>query len=133
MRIHLCFAFYVVIAGFVLNIGAVEWACVLICTALVLTAECFNTAIEAFCDAVHPEHNDAIGRVKDISAASVLISAVVSAAAGMVIFFGRGRPHAAWVYFKTYPVIAAGVLLSFIVWLFIIFKAGNKEKNKSGD
>ena len=127
MRIHLCFSFYVVLAGFVLDISNTEWACVLICIALVLTAECFNTAIEALCDAVCPEYNPAIGKVKDITAASVLICAWVSVAAGCVIFFGKGRPGIALEYFKDYKIITAAIILSLIAWLFIIFKP--KDKN----
>jgi len=44
---------------------------ILVATAMVLAAEIMNSAIEALCDFVEPTHNDKIGIIKDIAAASV--------------------------------------------------------------
>ena len=43
----------------------------LLATALVLSAELLNTALEELCDHVQPEHAPQIGATKDISAAGV--------------------------------------------------------------
>jgi diacylglycerol kinase len=47
---------------------------ILVSTAQVLTAELFNTAIEAICDFVEPANNQKIMIIKDISAAATGIS-----------------------------------------------------------
>ena len=47
---------------------------ILVSTAQVLTAELFNTAIEAICDFVEPAKNQKIMIIKDISAAATGIS-----------------------------------------------------------
>ena len=49
-------------------------------------AELFNTAIEQLCNLVSPGHNLIIGKVKDLSAAAVLVSAIMAAVTGLVIF-----------------------------------------------
>jgi diacylglycerol kinase len=49
---------------------------ILVATAQVLTAELFNTAIEAVCDFVEPANNRKIMIIKDISAAATGISIV---------------------------------------------------------
>jgi diacylglycerol kinase len=49
---------------------------ILVATAQVLTAELFNTAIEAVCDFVEPAKNQKIMIIKDISAAATGISIV---------------------------------------------------------
>jgi diacylglycerol kinase (ATP) len=47
---------------------------ILVSTAQVLTAELFNTSIEAVCDFVEPANNQKIMIIKDISAAATGIS-----------------------------------------------------------
>jgi diacylglycerol kinase len=47
---------------------------ILVATAQVLTAELFNTAIEAVCDFIEPANNQKIMIIKDISAAATGIS-----------------------------------------------------------
>lgn len=57
-----------------LNLTQQNWiedCLLLIATALVLSAELINTAIEELCDYVQPEHAPQIGATKDIAAAAV--------------------------------------------------------------
>jgi diacylglycerol kinase len=49
---------------------------ILVATSQVLTAELFNTAIEAVCDFVEPANNRKIMIIKDISAAATGISII---------------------------------------------------------
>ena len=48
-----------------------------------------NTAIEAICDRVSPEHHELIGVAKDVAAGAVLV-AVIAAMIVAVLIFG---PH----------------------------------------
>lgn len=54
----------------------VWWALISVCSAGVLAAELFNTAIEHLADHVHPELHPQIRAVKDCAAAAVLCAAV---------------------------------------------------------
>ncbi|MDH3325244.1 MAG: diacylglycerol kinase [Gammaproteobacteria bacterium] len=54
------------------------WAIIVIMITAVLTAELFNTALEELCDYVQPEHHDAIGKIKDVAAAAVLMASAGS-------------------------------------------------------
>lgn len=125
MRIHLCIAFYVVIAGFTARISLAEWAAVLLSCGLVVSLECINTAIERLCDALHPGRSEAIGRVKDISAGAALVSAVAAAAVGGVVFFRPERVRFALTAAAENPVLAAVVILCLPLWLYFIFGRKN--------
>lgn len=85
-RIHLFALCSVVIAGFIFRLNIFEWLFVLGSSCLVIMAELFNTAIEALCNKVHPEKDRQIGKVKDISAAAVLVAAIFAFVTGLLIF-----------------------------------------------
>lgn len=86
MKIHIFIMLLVIIAGIVLNINKYEWIICIICFALVIGAELFNTAIETTIDIVMPYKNEKAKLAKDISASGVLILAIASAIIGLIIF-----------------------------------------------
>ena len=45
-----------------------------------------NTAIEKLADYVQPEHDPRIGRLKDLSAGAVMITSVLAALTGLIIY-----------------------------------------------
>ncbi|WP_421919047.1 diacylglycerol kinase family protein [Marinifilum sp.] len=49
----------------------------------------FNTAIENICDFIHPDYHDKIKKIKDISAAAVLIGAITALLVGLLIFLPK--------------------------------------------
>lgn len=127
MRIHLCFAFYVVLAGFVTGLGVLEWAAVLLCIGLVMGMELANTAIEHICDRITTGQDKHIGAAKDAAAGAVLVCAVFSAAVGCVIFFSNGRPKVAWDFFCTNPFLAVLIALSLIPALIFVMKTRKSD------
>lgn len=84
--IHLVATLCVVAVGLWVSLPMVEWALAIILMGGVWITEALNTAIERLCDHVTPEQHPAIGRIKDISAAAVLMAAIVAVAAGLCIF-----------------------------------------------
>ena len=85
-RIHL-FAFVIVILfGVFFGLTNIEWIAILSCSFLVLICEVFNTAIEKLGDHISPNYDVLIGKVKDISAAAVLVSSIMSVVVGAIIF-----------------------------------------------
>jgi undecaprenol kinase len=86
LRIHLLTFVLVLIGGFICTLNLVEWMLILGCSCLVLTAELLNTAIEELCNKLHPEKDSQIGKVKDIAAAAVLVTAIFAFIIGLLIF-----------------------------------------------
>lgn len=84
--IHLVATLCVVIVGWWVSLSVIEWAIAVILVGGVWITEALNTAIERLCDHVTPEIHPAIGRIKDIAAAAVLLSAITAVIAGLCIF-----------------------------------------------
>jgi undecaprenol kinase len=85
-RVHLLAFACVVVAGLVLAINLVDWAILLVCVAMVLTAEAINSAIESVVDLASPTVHPLARKAKDIAAAAVLITAIFSVLVAVVIF-----------------------------------------------
>ncbi len=90
MKIHLVITVLVVISGVLFKISVIEWLICLVCFGMVISMEMMNTALEKWVDFVSPEYHKAAGQAKDIAAAAVLMAAVFSAIAGLVIFIPKG-------------------------------------------
>lgn len=75
-----------VIAGFYIEITAIEWVFQLFSFGLVMGIEALNTAIEDVADFIHPEHNKKIGVIKDIGAGAVFFAAIFSIAIILIIY-----------------------------------------------
>ncbi|GAB2768728.1 diacylglycerol kinase family protein [Rhabdobacter roseus] len=88
-RIHLLAAALVVGAGFWLQLSRMEWCVILTQVGLVWAAEAFNTALEKLADLVSPDYHPTIKAVKDVSAAGVLLVALVAAVVGTLIFLPK--------------------------------------------
>ena len=128
MRVHLCFAFYVIIAGFVTHISAYEWTAVLICMGLVMALECLNTSLESLCDTLHPEKSEGIRMTKDAAAGAVLCTAIASAIVGGIVFFNEQKLTAALEYFKNHTAASIVIILTLIPLSF--FARGRKREIK---
>ena len=127
MRIHLCFAFYVVLAGLVTRLSMTDWAIVLICIGSVTALECVNTSLERLCDTVHPDKSEGIRHVKDIAAGAVLCAAVVSAVIGCTVFFQKEKLYNVWQFAENNPIAASLVVITLIPLL--LFVRGRREDN----
>ena len=85
-RIHLAILLTVIVAGILLGISLNDWMAILLASGLVFISECFNTAIENLADLITESHNEYIRRAKDVAAAGVMLSAIISVAVGLIIF-----------------------------------------------
>ena len=86
-RFHLGMAAIVVLAGTYFNITKTEWITITICIVGVIGFEAINTAIEALCDAVHPEQHPLIKAAKDVGAAAVLLISFGAVICGILVFW----------------------------------------------
>jgi len=88
-RIHLAAMVAVVSAGFYFRVSVSDWCALTLAIGLVLSAELLNTAIELLVDHVSPEFSVFAGRIKDISAAGVLVAAAAALVVGALVFGPR--------------------------------------------
>ena len=86
MRLHCLAAVGVIAAGFFFPLAAWEWVAVVLCIGLVISVECFNTALERLADRVSRENDPLIGQAKDCGSAAVLVLAVMSVVVASVVF-----------------------------------------------
>lgn len=86
MKIHFLIMLLVITLGILLKIDKYEWLICVICFAIVIAGELFNTAIEVTIDIAMPYRNEKAKIAKDISAGAVLILAIASAIVGLIIF-----------------------------------------------
>lgn len=87
--VHILFTSCIIIAGFVFQISSCEWIAVVFAIGFVLVTEIVNTAIENICDFISPARHESIKRIKDLSAAAVLVSAITALVVGLIIFIPR--------------------------------------------
>ena len=86
MKIHIFIMILVISAGIILKINKYEWIACILCFAIVISGELFNTAIETVVDMVMPYKNEKAKLAKDVSAGAVLVSAIGAAICGLIIF-----------------------------------------------
>jgi diacylglycerol kinase len=89
MRIHILSLVLVIIAGFYFHLSPIEWCVVCICSAMVLAAEIFNTAIERLVDYVSDKHTKQAANIKDAAAGAVLVCAVFALVIACLIFLPK--------------------------------------------
>ncbi len=75
--------------GLWLDISAMEWVAVVVLIGLVLAMEAVNSAVEALCDKVSPQHDPLIEKSKDLAAAAVLLVAIAAFVCGLLIFLPK--------------------------------------------
>jgi diacylglycerol kinase len=87
--IHLAFTILVFMASWYLHVSRSEFLLLIIATGFVWVAEIFNTAIEKIMDFIEPGYHMSVKRIKDLSAAAVLVAAITAATTGAFIFIPK--------------------------------------------
>ncbi len=89
LKIHFITAFLVILWAYFLRFTAVEFAVLFLTIAIIFLAEFVNTIVERICDFIHPEKSEKIREIKDVSAGMVLITSVISAIIGLILFLPK--------------------------------------------
>jgi diacylglycerol kinase (ATP) len=122
MRFHIYTVLTVVLIALIANIGTRELVVLLFTVVLVLTAEMFNSAIEATVDLVQPSYHPLAKTAKDIAAGAVLITTTLSLIVGAILIIGDAR----WELIKA-DLNAQGLGLpfpvKFVLGLLVVFFA----------
>lgn len=95
-----------------LGVRPLEAALLVVLMGLVVTAELFNTSLEALVDALIPERRAAARVVKDVAAAAVLVTALTAVAAGGLVLgpvlLARVKLSSGWVAPAVLGALALG-------------------------
>jgi diacylglycerol kinase (ATP) len=84
-RIHLAATVVVIAVGLAFRISRGEWVPLAFAIGIVWIVEALNTALEALADRISREHDEAIGRAKDVAAGAVLLAAITAAVVGLFV------------------------------------------------
>lgn len=79
-------AIVIFILGIWLRISPLEWAVIILTTAVVFAAEFLNTAIETVVDLASPDIHPLAKVGKDVGAAAVMVSALAAILIGLLLF-----------------------------------------------
>lgn len=84
-RIHLTIAAVAVVLGLWLGLSPTQWAVLALAIGSVLVSEMLNTVAEALVDLVSPGYHPLAKVVKDVTAAAVLLAAIISVIVGLLV------------------------------------------------
>lgn len=87
--IHLLITISVFIGAAFFDLSKGEWIAIIFASGLVWVTELFNTAIERLADLVSKDVHPGIKFIKDVSAAAVLVAAIVAFLTGAIIFLPK--------------------------------------------
>lgn len=86
VRIHLLATVFVIGMGCWLHISLKQWILLVLAIGMVHAAEAFNTAIEEIVNFISPQQHPSAGKIKDLAAGAVLITAITAVLIGSIIF-----------------------------------------------
>lgn len=88
-RVHVSITITVLLSAVVFGFNRYEWIVLAFAITFVLILELVNTSIEKIVDMTHPYQSPEAKFIKDVSAAAVLISAIMAAFVGLVLFLPK--------------------------------------------
>lgn len=88
-KVHALIAIAVLFLSYFLHLSPIEWCIILFCIGSVFVSELINTSLEVTVDIASPHIQDKAGLAKDLAAGAVLVSAIVSAIIGLIIFIPK--------------------------------------------
>lgn len=130
LRFHLVAAFFVLLFAYIGEMNTAQFSVLLITIGVVFSAELFNTAIELLCDLYTKEHNPTIGKIKDIAAGAVLVTAIAAAFVALAMFIFTGKLVYAFEKLMANPIFFLPIGICAVLAFLFVFFGGRKEKKK---
>lgn len=87
--VHVVIAVLVIATAAGLQVSLVSWCVLILCIAVVMAAELFNSAIERLAKAVDANENEHIRDSLNIASGAVLLAAIGAAVVGAIVFINR--------------------------------------------
>jgi diacylglycerol kinase len=95
-RVHFFFAVAVIATAALLQASWIEWAVLLLCIAVVLATEMFNSALESLAKAITDQHDPRLADALDTGSAAVLVASIGAALIGAIVFLHCLGVQAGW-------------------------------------
>ena len=133
LRIHLTFITYmfsILLSTDWFVLSRTDYAVLAVVSALVVSAEIINTAVENAVNLASEEHSE-YGRIaKDAAAGAVLAAAIFAVITGLVIMLQPAAFRAMFAYFASKPFMLLLLLVSLILAFIFIFWGNPFSKGK---
>jgi len=133
LRIHLTFITYmfsILLSTDWFDLSRTDYAVLVVISALVVTAEIINTAVENAVNLASEQHSE-YGRIaKDAAAGAVLAAACFAVITGLVIMLQQKAFAAMFSYFLSHPLMLLLLLVSLIPAFIFIFWGNPFTKGK---
>lgn len=88
-RVHFFFTALVIVCAASMQVPLAQWCLLLLCIALVITAEMFNSALEVLAKAITDKQDPHLADALDIGSAAVLVASIGAVIVGSIIFIHR--------------------------------------------
>ncbi len=130
LRFHFVAAYFVFLFAYISEMAATEWAILIITVTLVFSAELINTALEEVCNLYSKEYHPLIGKIKDISAGAVLITALGAIGVALWIFVFSGNLMYGLQRLFKHPVFLIPLGISAVCSVLFVIFGGIKNTKK---
>jgi undecaprenol kinase len=87
LRVQTAVGTVMVALALIFRINRLEWCLLLLTIGLVILMEIANSAVERITDVLKPRINGYVKEIKDIAAAAVMLSSLISVIIGVIIFW----------------------------------------------
>jgi len=85
LRVHLFFAVAAIGVATLMRVEPWRWSVILLCIAIVISAEYFNSALEHLVRVLHPGHDTDLAKALHFAAAGVLVASFVAVIVGLIV------------------------------------------------
>lgn len=122
MQVHFGMILLVIAVGLWVRLGPLDIAILTLAMGLVLAAEMFNTALEAWLDREVQRYDPHVKIIKDLSAGGVLIASLAAALVGVLVFSSNVKVRQMLMHSRMHPElgISQAVVLGFIAVLLLV-------------
>ncbi|MDD5651020.1 MAG: diacylglycerol kinase family protein [Candidatus Nanoarchaeia archaeon] len=87
IKIQIIIGLFIIFVSILLKIPKIDFIVILLISFLVIILELINTSIEKLIDKLSPNFDKDYGKIKDIMAGVVLLSAILSVIIGLLLLF----------------------------------------------
>lgn len=128
LRFHMTIANLIAVFAWFYGISRVEWAMLLLCIFAVISAEIFNTALEAAVDTATDEVKLTAKLAKDAAAGGVLVLCIGAVVLGVLLFGDSARIKSTVIHiFTDLKILIPCILLGISDIVFLVFGGKNDK------